>query len=98
VRPTRCPRRIPHASEEDMRPVAQVISTQPDYHPTLGRQFGQPVDVASMLVGVRSMLRTVVLDADLPFRPSHVDAADELAVLVDNNDLRLRFRKSSGDQ
>ncbi len=70
-----------------MRPVAQEISTHPDDQPALGREVGQPVDVSSVLSGIVPMLRTVVLDADLPFRPPHVDAADERAVLVDDDDL-----------
>ena len=71
-----------------MRPVAQEVSTHSDDHPALGRKVGQPVDVSSVLVRVGPMLRTVVLDADLPLLPSHVDAADEFAVFVDDNDLR----------
>ncbi len=81
-----------------MRSVPQKISTHPDDQPALGGEIGQPVDVASMLVGVLPVLRTVVLDAHLPFRPAHVDATDEAAVLVDDNDLRLRLRKPGGDQ
>ena len=80
-----------------MRPIAQQISTHPNDRPALGCQFGQPVDVASVLVRVGPMLWTVVFDGDLPFGPPHVDAADEAAVLVDDEDLGLRFRKTCGD-
>ena len=44
------------------------------------------------------MLRTVVFDANLPFLPSHVYAADEGAVFIDDKDLSLRSRKPGGDQ
>jgi len=37
VRPTRRPYRISHTGEEDMRPMAQEISTHPEDHPALGR-------------------------------------------------------------
>src|SRR5689334_19730566 len=96
--PTRRAGGVTHASQEDMRPVAQVIAAQPDDQPALGGESGQSVDIASMLVGVIPMLRTVILDADLPLLPSHVDAANEFAEFVENDDLRLGLRKPGGDQ
>ncbi|HET7666806.1 MAG TPA: hypothetical protein VFK56_12220 [Mycobacterium sp.] len=89
--PSRRPHRIPHTGEEDMLPEAQEIATNSEDQPALVRQIGQSFDVSGMLVRVGPMGWAVILDADLPSRPAHVDAADKGAVLIDDNDLRLRF-------
>jgi hypothetical protein len=39
-----------------------------------GKEF-QPLDVVGVVVWVCPVLLAVVLDADFPFRPAHVDAA-----------------------
>ena len=60
--PTRRPHRIPHASQEDMRPVAQVISTHPDDHPALAASLARR-SMSRAVVRVVPMLRTVVFDS-----------------------------------
>ena len=76
------------ALDDDVWPVPQHVRADADDPPAQRFEFGLSVDVARPYRGVRPMLSAVILDANQPVVPPHVDAALEGAESIEHFDLR----------
>lgn len=74
--------------------MAQNVGADSDDPPAECFQFGLTVDVATALARIGPVLDAVVLDTDLPGLPTHVDAAEVVAVSVVYVDLCVFGRQA----
>src|ERR1700739_596178 len=89
---------IADPSHHDVRPFTQQVSADTHDEPAAALQFRGAVDVPCPLNRISPVLRAVELDADFPPLPTHVDARQHAAPVVEDLNLCLGPRQPRTDQ